>query len=104
MYRRTVFAGRRLSAMSAARLRLASVQRNGAEQPERVSHPEAPGRAQLFAPARAGAVAVFAEGGVPAQPGDHREDVFAVGVDADPAAGAAATPVHEAGRVQWRFE
>jgi len=60
--------------------------------------------ARLCAVTGAAAVAVFAEGGVPAQAGDDGEDVFAVGVDPHPAAGTAATPAHEPGRVQRRFE
>ena len=62
--------------------------RRMAQEAERMAQAEAAGRAHLFAPAGTGAVAVGRVGGVPAQAGDDREDVLAVGIDADPGAAA----------------
>src|ERR1700754_1107319 len=90
--------------LAAGALYSVSSERFGAEQAKRVAGAETAGLARRFAPARAAAVAVFGEGGVPAQACDHREDVLAVGVDAHPAARPAATPAHEAGRVERGFE
>src|SRR4051794_30898967 len=77
-----------------------SGQRDGGEEAERMAKAEAAGRPHLLAPAGAGAVAVGRIRGVPAQAGDHREDVLAIRVDADPGAAPAASPAHEAGRVE----
>ena len=63
-----------------------------------------PAGAHVFAPAGAGAVAVVAHRGVPAQAGDDREDVLVVGVDPHPAAGPPPPQRMKPGRVERRFE
>src|SRR3954471_7957326 len=62
-----------------------------------VTHDVACRGAHLLAPA--GAVA-RRHGGIPAQAGDHRVGVSAVGVDRDPAAMMRLLPAHEAGRIE----
>src|SRR5262249_20916505 len=101
LYRRTALRGARLYAVEprahphlSPRGLQGSGEGVGREEAEGVAEAEAAGGAHLFAPAGAGAVAVGAVGGVPAGAGDDREDVFAVGVDADPGAAATPAPAH----------